>query len=129
MKVAEDLHRTNCIIPSVPLPPVDVQREKLQSLNPEATADDDLGEPSDRSTRTSPLVFEVRGLKLAIRKLSFATASGWTGWTNRLIRRIVLYSSEVDAILTDLCKFYQQWADVVLHPDVAQLFCVARGAS
>jgi hypothetical protein len=108
---------------------VDVQREKLQSLNPEATADDDLGEPSDRSTRTSSLVFEVRGLKLAIRKLSFATASGWTGWTNRLIRRIVLYSSEVDAILTDLCKFYQQWADVVLHPDVAQLFCVARGAS
>jgi ribonuclease HI len=128
MRVAQELHQKslNPDAASPPPLPKDAQQALLASLNPSASELDTLAPPIS-PREFVPLSLDTEDVRYAVLKAQLSTSTGWTGWSNALIRRVVIYGAHSNELLEVLCKFYNTWGTGTLSADVASLFATARG--
>jgi hypothetical protein len=97
-----------------------------KATNPSASELDTLA-PTNSPREYDPLSLDTDDVRYAVLKAQLSTSTGWTGWSNALIRRVVIYGAHSSELLEALCKFFNTWGSGTLSADVASVFATARG--
>eukprot|EP00598_Pedospumella_elongata_P004654 CAMPEP_0184971534 /NCGR_PEP_ID=MMETSP1098-20130426/3751_1 /TAXON_ID=89044 /ORGANISM="Spumella elongata, Strain CCAP 955/1" /LENGTH=1204 /DNA_ID=CAMNT_0027493679 /DNA_START=193 /DNA_END=3807 /DNA_ORIENTATION=- len=99
-------------------------KAELARLHPLRNEGDDLGVPPAGMHGIDPV--DKDDVKFFVRRLDVSTTSGWSGWTNRSLKRVVLNCADAEALTGELVTFYARWLDGTLAASAADLFAVGR---
>jgi hypothetical protein len=121
MEMVERMHATAAGVASLSY---EEQRAEIERLHPAADARDQLGNmphgcPHVEAPPAKDVIHHVRRLRTRC-------TSGYSGWTNRLIQRVVLHSGHTELLANGLSAFFGRWFAGKLGHSAAQLFSVSR---
>ena len=124
MAAVQRAHAASADTEEPPALPEDEVKTELARLNPLRNALDDLPAPvvgaeGLAAPEKDEIIFLIRGLQVRC-------TSGWSGWSNRLLKRVVLDCKDSELLIGAITGFYARWLNGTLGSGAAELFAVGR---